>query len=61
MTKSIFVSYTFWFGFLQLALGVVGFISGMLSTNEAFGLIVTGAGTIGLRIKTDKPVTVFPK
>lgn len=56
MTKSIFASWTFWFGLLQLALGGVGFISGQLDQTAAFALVVTGAGSIGLRIKTTQPV-----
>ena len=58
MSKSIFKSWTFWFGFLQLALGIVGYASGLMPHAEAMSLMVTGAGTIGLRVKTDTPVSL---
>ncbi len=56
MTKSVFTSWTIWFGILQLALGAVGFFSGLMGQAEALGLITTGAGTIGLRFKTTTPI-----
>jgi len=54
--KNIFASWTIWFGLLQLALGLVGLFSGLMSSGEAMTLITTGIGTIGLRIKTSQPV-----
>lgn len=54
--KNIFKSWTIWFGLLQLLLGVVGLVSGLISNAEAMTLITTGMGTIGFRIKTNKSV-----
>lgn len=59
-TKSIFKSWTFYFGAAQVLLGLIGWLSGLMAQPEAFTLIVTGAGTIGLRIKTTEGVTVIP-
>ena len=56
MKKSIFASWTIWFGILQVLLGGVGLFSGNIGQTESFTLITTGLGTIGLRIKTVKPV-----
>lgn len=56
MTKSIFKSWTIWFGILQILLGAVGLISGLLDTETSIGLITTGFGSIGLRLKTTQPV-----
>ena len=56
MVKSIFSSWTIWFGILQLALGVVGLFSGLMGSAESMTLITTGFATIGLRIKTTTPV-----
>lgn len=55
-TKNIFASWTIWFGLLQLALGGVGYISGLMSPTEALTLITTGAGTVGFRFKTSLPI-----
>lgn len=57
-TKSIFTSTTFWFGALQLLLGGLGLVSGLMEQNQAMTLIMTGVGTIGLRLKTESPVTL---
>lgn len=54
--KPIFSSWTVWFGICQIALGVVGYFSGMMGQTECWTLISTGAGTIGFRFKTDKPI-----
>lgn len=54
--KSIFASWTIWFGILQVLLGGVGLFSGSLGQAEALTLITTGMGTIGLRFKTSQPV-----
>lgn len=56
MTKDIFKSWTIWFGILQIALGAVGYFSGLMGQTEAISLITTGAGTIGLRFKTSQPI-----
>lgn len=56
MTKSIFASWTIWFGILQIALGGVGLISGLMEQAEAFTLMITGLGTVGFRFKTTQPL-----
>lgn len=56
MKKSIFSSWTFWFGVAQIAYGVVGYFSGNLDQASAWTLVTTGAGTIGLRFKTSQPI-----
>ena len=55
-TKSLLSSWTFWFGALQIALGAVGYFSGLMANDTAFSLITTGAGTIGFRLKTSQPI-----
>jgi Na+/phosphate symporter len=55
-TKSIFRSWTIWFGILQLLLGTVGLVSGLMQSSEALTLITTGLGTVGLRFKTAQPI-----
>lgn len=57
-TKSIFSSSTFYFGALQILLGVLGLITGKMDSTAAISLITTGVGTIGLRFKTDTPVSL---
>lgn len=57
-TKSIFHSSTFYFGLLQIALALVGLFTGHMGSTEALTLISTGFSTIGLRIKTDTPVSL---
>lgn len=59
MSKTLITSWTFWFGLCQIALGVVGMVSGLLDQQAAFTLIVTGFGSIGLRLKTTQPVGGF--
>jgi len=54
--KSIFSSWTIWFGIAQVLYGVFGYFSGQLDHNTAYTLVTTGAGTIGLRFKTTKPI-----
>lgn len=49
---------TFWFGALQMLLGGLGLVSGLMEQGQAITLITTGVGTIGLRLKTDGPVTL---
>lgn len=56
-TKSLFASWTFWFGFLQIVLGVVGYLSGLMEHMQAVTLIGTGIASIGLRLKTTQPIT----
>jgi len=58
MSKNILTSWTFWFGLLQVALGAVGLVSGLMDSAQAYTLIMTGAGAIGLRIKTSGPVSL---
>ena len=55
-TKSIFSSWTIWFGLAQLALGIIGWISGLMENTEALTLITTGIRTIGFRFKTKEPI-----
>ena len=54
--KALITSWTFWFGALQIALAGVGFFSGIMTTQEASTLFVTGITSIGLRAKTSEPV-----
>lgn len=56
MTKNIFKSWTIWFGILQILLGTVGLLSGLMSSAEAMGFITTGCTTIGLRFKTTQSI-----
>lgn len=56
MSKSIFASWTIWFGICQILLGAVGFLSGKMDHQASLDLIVTGAGTIGFRFKTSQPI-----
>ena len=58
MPKSILQSWTIWFGLLQIALGVVGLVSGLAEPEASKALILTGVGTIGLRLKTTQPVSL---
>jgi hypothetical protein len=55
--KALVQSWTFWFGALQIALAAVGYVSGLMDPQAAFALFVTGAGSIGLRIKTQAPIS----
>lgn len=55
--KALIASWTFWFGLLQVLLGAVGWLSGLMQTTEALTLVTTGIGTIGLRVKTTQPVS----
>lgn len=57
--KPLIASWTFWFGLAQIATGAFGLLSGVLDQTAAFALIVTGLGSIGLRLKTDQPVSGF--
>lgn len=54
--KPILSSWTIWYGILQVALGIVGWISGKMDPTAAQTLIITGAGTIGFRFKTTDPI-----
>jgi hypothetical protein len=58
MTKSIFASWTFWFGVAQIVVAGLGFLSGNMGQSQALTLAVTGFGTIGFRIKTTQPVSI---
>lgn len=61
MPKNIFTSWTFYFGLLQIALGVVGSISGLADNGESWTLVITGLASIGFRLKTNGPVTILPQ
>jgi hypothetical protein len=54
--KNILSSWTIWFGILQIALGAIGWVSGLMQSTEALTLITTGATSIGLRFKTTQPI-----
>lgn len=54
--KSLVTSWTFWFGALQIALGAVGYVSGLMDHSTALTLMGTGIGTIGFRFKTTAPI-----
>lgn len=54
--KALVSSWTFWFGLLQILLGVVGLISGLLDQTASWALISTGVTSIGLRLKTTAPI-----
>lgn len=56
MKKSIFASWTMWFSILQILLGGVGMMSGLMSGTESMALIMLGMTGIGLRVKTSQPV-----
>ena len=58
MPKSIFKSWTFWFGISQILSAALGMTAGAISSGEGMTLILTGMGTIGLRFKTTQPVTL---
>jgi hypothetical protein len=51
-TKALIASSTFWFGLVQIIMGVAGFFTGILDQQLSMGLIVTGLGTIGFRLPT---------
>lgn len=57
-TKSIFASKTFYFGAVQILLGLLGLITGKIDSATSISLITTGAGTIGFRLNTEAPVTL---
>lgn len=54
--KALIGSWTFWFGATQILLGGIGFFSGLMTHVEAYTLITTGVGSIGLRLKTSQPI-----
>ena len=58
MNKSIFKSWTFWFGTTQILLGGIGLLSGLMQSSEALTLVMTGLGTIGFRVKTTVGVKI---
>ena len=58
-SKALLLSKTFWFGALQIALGVYSLVTGMMTADAAFALIVTGMTSIGLRSVTSAPVAGF--
>lgn len=45
-----------WFGIGQLIVGIVGGLIGVIEADQAWTLVVTGFGTIGLRFKTTSPI-----
>lgn len=54
--KNIFASWTIWYGLLQLSLGAVGYVSGLMDHSASVSLMLTGLGTIGFRLKTSQPI-----
>ena len=56
--KPIWYSTTFWFGALQVLLGILGLISGKMDAQAAQAIIITGIGTIGFRVKTNTGITL---
>lgn len=56
--KSIFKSKTFWFGVLQIVFGGIGLYTGWIDQQLAWGLVTTGCASIGLRFKTNTPVSI---
>lgn len=59
--KALVSSWTFWFGLLQVLLGGVGLVSGLMDQQTSFALIITGMGAIGLRLKTEAPIGAITK
>jgi hypothetical protein len=55
-SKALVASWTFWFGLLQIGMAVVGFFGQLMDSQAAFALLTTGLATIGLRVKTEKPI-----
>lgn len=55
--KTLFESKTIWFGIFQICFGGIGMLAGFLDTQTGTGLIMTGLGTIGLRLKTSQPIS----
>lgn len=55
--KVLVASWTFWFGALQILTAIVGFLGGFTDPMAAYTLVITGLGTIGLRLKTSAPIT----
>lgn len=58
VSKSIFASLTFWFGVGQIVYAGLGLLLGQMDQAQAASLLITGVGTIGLRLKTTQPVSV---
>ena len=56
MSKSIFSSWTFWFGVVQILYGGVGLLSGFVDQAQGVTLVITGISSIGFRIKTNSSV-----
>lgn len=54
--KTLVSSWTFWFGFLQILLAAVGYLGQIMDEQAALALFITGWTSIGLRLKTTKPV-----
>lgn len=55
--KTIFTSKVIWFGIAQIAFGAIGYFTGWVSPDVATSLVITGAGSIGLRFKTSQPIS----
>ncbi len=55
-SKTLITSWTFWFGLLQIALAIVGWVSGLMDQQAALALFGTGIGTVGFRLKTSQPI-----
>ena len=56
--KSLFVSKTFWFAILKVVFGGVGYFTGWVDPQVAWGLVLLGLADIGLRVKTTQPVNL---
>lgn len=60
--KSLIESTTFWFGFVQIVLGIFGYALGILDPTTSSTLVITGFGTIGFRLGVTQQIgSVFPK
>lgn len=60
--KALIQSTTFWFGIAQIALGIFGYVSGVIDASTSSALVLSGFGTIGFRLGVTQPIgSVFPK
>lgn len=54
--KTFFSSKTIWFGIFQTLFGLTGLAFGFIDKDMAMSLIVTGVGSVALRLKTSQPI-----